>query len=92
MHGLGERVDLQLQWPAMRTQRRGGRRSIYGPKVVPNRSHSLTDLAIRIATAAARRTGATESNIVEHLLRLYGGRITREEMAPLPEDDAASAA
>lgn len=71
------------------TTTRKGRHTLYGPKDPPNRSYTLTDLAKRIAAAAADRTGASESNIVEHLLRLHGGQVTAEELAPLPESPTA---
>lgn len=63
-----------------------GPRSPYGPKHAPGRSHSLTLLAKRILDAATERTGVSESNVVEHLVRLYAGGLTAEEFAPIEEE------
>ena len=50
-------------------RKRGGPKTPFGPKSLPNRSHSLTDLGKRLAAAAAERYGTSESNIVEYALR-----------------------
>lgn len=63
-----------------------GPASIYRPKDPPNVTVSLSKLGKDILEAADDRTGAGKSNVVEHLLRVYGGSITAEELAPL--DDA----
>jgi hypothetical protein len=60
-----------------------GPRRIYAPKAAPPESCLLTDLAKRILHAADERTGAGKSNVVEHLLRLYGGSVTPEDFAPI---------
>lgn len=64
-----------------------GPRTIYGPKDLPGRSHSLTKLAKDILDAAAERCNVSESNIVEHLARRFAGQLTPEEFAPLDESN-----
>lgn len=66
-----------------KTPARRGTKTPYGPKHPPHRNHLLTKLAKRILAAATERTGASESNVVEHLVRLYGGSVTAEEFAPV---------
>jgi len=50
-----------------------GPKSPFGPKALPNKSHSLTRFAKDVLAATARRTGENESNIIELLARCYGG-------------------
>lgn len=61
--------------------RRGGPRTPFGPKDLPNRSHSLTKLGKDILTAAAERAGQSESNIVELLIRQHGGNVQSGDFA-----------
>ena len=56
---------------------------------MPGKSVALTALGKRILSAAADRVGGSESDIVEHLLRLHGGEVTPEEFAPIENDAAA---
>lgn len=60
-------------------QGRHGPRTPFGPKEPPNRSHSMTHLAKQILAAAAKRCGTSESNVVEYLVRAYGGTVRRED-------------
>lgn len=64
-----------------------GPRPVYAPKQMPAESCLLTELGKRILAAAAERTGAGKSNVVEHLLRKHGGSVTAADFAPLDEDD-----
>lgn len=63
-----------------------GPRTVYGPKEMPGRSHSLTRFAKQILDAAVERCGTSESNIVEHLARRFGGSLTAEDFAPLEDE------
>jgi len=67
------------------TARVKGPRTVYGPKVAPAESCLLTDLGKRILAGADARTGVGKSNVVEHLLRLYGGSITASDFVPVVE-------
>lgn len=60
----------------------------YRPKAPPGKSVSLTDLAKRALAAAAVRAVASESDVVEHLIRLHAGGVTPEELAPIRETAA----
>lgn len=59
--------------------RRGGPRTPFGPKDLPNKSHSLTKLGKKILASAAKRTGQSESNVVEWLIRRHGGEVKSED-------------
>lgn len=59
-----------------------GPRTCYRPKEPPGKSVSLTWLAKRALSAAAQRTGQSESDVVEHLIRLHVGGVQPEEFAP----------
>lgn len=50
-----------------------GPKSPFGPKSLPNRSHSLTPLSKKILDGNVKRTGESESNIVDLIVRLVGG-------------------
>lgn len=69
------------------TARAKGPRTVYGPKVSPPESCLLTELGKRILAGADERTGVGKSNVVEHLLRLYGGSVTAEDFAPLVDEN-----
>ena len=49
-----------------------GPRTNFRPKSAPPVSVSLTDLAKRILQAAAVRTGLSQSDVIETLLRRHG--------------------
>ena len=71
----------------MKRKNRGGPRTPFGPKELPNRSHSLTGLAKKILEAAAERARTSESNVVEVLVRKYGGEVTVDD---IPETVSAA--
>lgn len=73
---------------ALKPETRKGPRPVYGPKVTPTESCLLTDLGKRILAGAAERSGAGKSNVVEHLLRCYGGSVRAEDFAPLTDEAA----
>ena len=52
-----------------------GPRCAYRPKEPPPVSVSLTALGKAILRGAATRTGYSQSDVVESLLRLHGGRL-----------------
>lgn len=66
---------------------RGGPKTPFGPKDLPNRSHSLTKLAKQIEDAAAERAGTSASNVVELLLRKHGGELSADDFAELPDSE-----
>lgn len=68
------------------TRGRRGTKTPYGPKHPPTRSHLLTKFATRVLQAAAVRAVASESNIVEHLVRRFAGQICPEELAPINDN------
>jgi hypothetical protein len=45
----------------------------------------MTDFAKRILTAARERCGQSQSNIVEHLVRLHGGALAPEDFGPIED-------
>lgn len=59
---------------------RGGPRTPFGPKHLPNRSHSLTRFGKEILRSAAKRTGTSESNVVELLVRKFGGTVEADDI------------
>lgn len=65
-----------------------GPRTCYRPKEPPGKSLSLTWLAKRVLFAASVRSGKSESDVVEHLLRLHGGKVGPEDFAPIEESAA----
>lgn len=67
-----------------------GPASVYRPKDPPNVTVSLSKLGKQILRAADARTGAGQSNVIEHLLRIHGGSVTKEELAPVAEDATAA--
>lgn len=56
-----------------------GRPAYYRPKIMPSESVMLTALGRRILKAAAKRTGKSKSDVVEHLLRTCGAAVTFPE-------------
>ncbi len=58
---------------------KGGPRTPFGPKHLPNRSHSLTELGKKVLAAAANRADTSESNVVELLVRRHAGTVRRED-------------
>lgn len=68
-----------------KTKARRGTKTPYWPKDPPTRSHLLTEFAKRVLDAASKRTKASESNVVEHLVRLHAGQLTADEFAPVAD-------
>lgn len=59
----------------------GPARCLYRPKHLPPITVGLTRLGKRILRAAARRTDHSQSEVVEHLLRLHGGSVRMPDEA-----------
>lgn len=69
----------------MTPKRKRGPQTVYGPKASPSESCLLTELGKDILHAAAARTGAGKSNVIEHLLRMHGAAVTAEQFAPVTD-------
>lgn len=57
---------------------------MYGGKTVQG-SHLLTKFASRKLTAASRRTGKSDSDIIEHGIRTVADGLTKEEAERIAE-------
>lgn len=62
-------------------------KSVYTPKEPPAETASLTRFAKNLLRAAAARTGAGKSNVVEHLLRKHSAQLTADEFEALADEE-----
>lgn len=67
-------------------KRKPGPRSPYDKTNAQPRTVLLSPLAAAILDAANTRANGSASNVIDHLLRLHGGRVTAADLAPVTEE------